>query len=112
MRSADEVTLVNTVNRANRCAYSAVGAKRIVNSRKIVNNLYRARRTVLFALHTADTAVFAILACIRALIVIRALNYHSCGVVYELNNSVGALSCAHSAADTFLGIDMSYTVVY
>ena len=70
MRSAYEVTLVYAMNRANRNARAAVCAKRVIDGCEVINNLYRTRRTGLFALHTADTAVFALLAGNRALFVI------------------------------------------
>ena len=110
MRSAYEVAFVNAVNGTYGCAYSAVRAERIVDGCKIVNNLDSTRGTALFALHTADTAVFAIFTGVCTLVVIRAFNNNSGSIVYQLNNAVGAFSCAHSATDALLGIDMSYAV--
>ena len=55
--SADEAALVNALNGAGLSAFAAARAKRIINGRKVVYNLYCAVWTYLFALHTADTAV-------------------------------------------------------
>ena len=70
MSAADKVTLVNTVHGAYLYAIAAADAKRVVDNRQVVNNLYRTVLACLFAFHTADTAVGALLARYRALFMI------------------------------------------
>ena len=111
MSAADEVTLVDTVNGANSCALAATGTERVVDGREVVYNLDSAVRTGLLALHTADTAVGAHLSCHSTLIVVGALNDNSGGIVDKVYDTVRALSYTDTAADTFSGVDLSYTVL-
>ena len=55
-------------------------AKRVVYRGKIINNLDCAVRTGLFALHTSDTAVFALLSRDSAFFVVGAFNNNLRGV--------------------------------
>ena len=110
MCAANEVTLVNTVYGADRNALCATCAERIVNNCKIVHNLNSSARTSLLALHTANTAVGAVLTCKRTLIAIGAFNYYSRGIVDKMNNRVGALTNANSTTDTLARIDSCYAV--
>ena len=70
MRSANKITKVNTLHRAYVMAISASGTLLIINGSEVIYYLNSSFRTVLFALHTADTAVGAIFASQRALIVV------------------------------------------
>ena len=80
MCAAGEVALVQTMHGAGICASTAAGTQRVVNGRQVVDHLDRAVGTGLFALHTANTAVCAVLARNGALVVIGALHNHSRGV--------------------------------
>ena len=77
MSTANEITDVNTMNRANLMAVAAARALRIINGSKIVFNLNCSLGTVFLTLHTTDTAVGAYLTHLSTLIVARALNYYS-----------------------------------
>ena len=57
MRSANEVTFVDTMYRTYSHALSAACAERVIYSGEVVYNLDCTVGTDLFALHTADTAV-------------------------------------------------------
>ena len=111
MRSADEVTLVDAMNGAHLCASTASGAKGVIYRSEISLYLDRAAGTGLLTLHTADTAVRAILTDVSTLVVVGALNDYARGVVDEVNNTVGTLSYTDSAADTLTGIDLSNIVL-
>ena len=101
MCAADEVALVYAMNGTNRNALAAAGADREVYNGKVVYNLECAVRTGLLTLHTADTAVFALLAGNCTLLVVRALDYYASGIDYELYNLLGAGVNAYSAANAF-----------
>ena len=70
MCAADKVILVQTVNGANLYASRAARTQRIINGCEIVLDLDSSVRAGLLTLHTADTAVGAIFASQRALIVV------------------------------------------
>ena len=110
MRAADKVSFVYTMDRAYCDALRAARAKSVVYSCQIVFDLYSAVRTSLFALHTADTTVRADLSGESALVVIGALNDHSRGIVYKLDNIIGTFTGAYSTANAFSRINMRYTV--
>ena len=57
MCAADKVALMNTFNGANLGTVAASRAKRIVDNRKIVDNLNCAMRTSLLTLHATNTTV-------------------------------------------------------
>ena len=65
-------------------------------------------RTQFFAFSATDTAVGADLAHLCALIMARALNNNTGGVVYKADNSVGTFLYTETAANTFSGVDLSY----
>jgi len=69
MCAADKVAEVNTFNRTNLVTLSASGALAVIYGSKVVFNFYCAFGTILFTLHTADTAVGAYLTNLSALIV-------------------------------------------
>ena len=100
MCAADKVSFVDTMYGTNLFALSAACTQRIVDGCKVVFNLDSAVRTGLLALHTADTAVSAVLTCKRALIVIGALYYNTGGVVNDLYDAVRTDARAPSATDT------------
>ena len=112
MRSADKVSFVYTVYRANLDTFSASRAEGIVYYSKIILYGNSAVRTGFLTLHTTDTAVGAIFACKCALVVIRALNHYTGGVVYEADYTVGTFSYTDSASDTLLGIDSCNAVLH
>ena len=111
VRSADEVTLVDAVYGTNLGASAAAGAKSVIYSSEVSVNGDCAAGTGLLTLHTADTAVGAILTHVSALIVVRALYHNTGGVVDKVNNTVGAFSYTDSATDTLLRIDLSDIVL-
>ena len=86
MRTANEVSFVDTVHGTNLDTLCTSGAKRIIYSCKIVNHLDRSVRTSLFAFHTAYATVSASLTSLRAFIVIRALYDNAGGIVYKMND--------------------------
>ena len=110
MCSADEATLVDTVYGTNLNTSAAACAKRVVDGRKIVLDGDSAVGTGLLTLHTADTAVRAVLAHVCALVVIGALNDHSRGIVYKLDNIIGTFAGTYSTSNAFSWINMRYTV--
>ena len=110
MRAADKVSFVYTMDRAYCDALRAARAKSVVYSCQIVFDLYSAVRTGLFALHTADTTVRADLSGESALVVIGALNDHSRGIVYKLDNIIGTFAGTYSTSNAFSWINMRYTV--
>ena len=57
MRSADEITFVDTVYGADLDAGAAAGAERVVDGCKIILNGYCAVRASFLKLHTSDTTV-------------------------------------------------------
>ena len=112
MGAADEVALMYAFYRACMSTFSTSGAFRVVYFCQIVYYVDGVVRTYLFTRATGYTSVGACLAYFSTLVVIRAFNNNSGSIVYELDNAVGAFSCAHSATDALLGIDMSYAVGY
>ena len=57
MRSADKVTVMDTLHRTYLVAFAAAGTLIVIYSSEVVFNLYCAVRTVLFALSAGDTSV-------------------------------------------------------
>ena len=111
MRSADEVTLVEASYGTNSHALSATGTETVIDGSEIVLYLDCAVWAGLLALHASDTTVRTDLTGNRALIVVRTVNGHLYGIVNDLNDVVGAGSCADTATDTLLRIDIC-NVVY
>ena len=111
MCAADEVALVDTMNGANLGAFAAAGTLVVVDNGKVVNDLDSTVGAGLLALAAGDTAVLAALADCRALIVIRALYNDALGILDKMNDAIGALACAHTASDTFGGIDLGNAVI-
>ena len=111
MRSADEAALVDTMYGTNLYACAASGAKIVVDGREVILNGDCAVGTSLLALHTADTAVLAVLTYVSALIVVRALNNNALGVVDKVDDTVGTFSYADTTTDTLLGIDSCNAVL-
>ena len=103
---------MNTLDGANTRAGTAAGTLGIINSSEIVLYGYSALGTSLLALSAADTAVRADLSGKGALIVVGALHHNSGGIVYKMDNAVGALSGTNSAADTLSGIDLGNALLY
>ena len=110
MCAADEIVFVDAVYGADLNTSSASGAKRIVYGREIVFDLYSACGASLFALFAADTAVCAILACQRALVMIGAFDDHARGVIDQLDYVVGAGADADTATYTLDGSNTGNTV--
>lgn len=112
MRAADKVSFVNAMNGAYRYTFRAAGAQGIIDNRKVVLHLDRARGASLFAFLAADTAVCAIFAGKSALVVIRAFyNYSGC-IVDQLDDVVGAGANADAAADAFGGNDFGNALLH
>ena len=111
MCTANKVTFVYAMNGADLNASCAVCAKLVVDGCKVVFDLDRAAWTSLLALHTADTSVCAILTGKCALFVVGALYDYSCGVVYDLDNAIGAGACAYAAANALSWVDVRYAIL-
>ena len=111
MSSADEVALVDTMLGTYLYAGATAGAEVIVDGREIILYGDSATGTGLLTLHTADTAVGAILTGENTLILVGALNNNAGGVIDEVDDTVGALAYADAAADTLSGINLCYTVI-
>lgn len=105
MSAADKVSFVDTVYGADLYADGTARAKLVVDSSKVVFDLDSSVGAGLFALHTTDASVFALLACDSALFVVGAFHNHSGGVVYYLDNIIGTLTRAYTASDTFSGVN-------
>lgn len=88
MRTADEIALVDTVNRADLNAFAAADTLFVVDGREVVNYVNSILGTVLLTLTATDTAVCTSLACICALSVTRALDNNTRGVIDKVNNTV------------------------
>ena len=111
MCSADEVALVDTVNGTSRCTRTASGTLIVIDNGEVVDHLDSTHRTGLLALAAGDTAVLTALADSGTLIVVRALYYDALGILDKVDDTVGALSCAHTAADALSGIYPCNTIV-
>ena len=111
MSSADEVALVDTMNGTSLNAGATACAKVVVDGREIILYGDSAVRTGLLTLHTADTAVGAILTGVNTLILVGALNNNAGGVIDEVDDTVGTLAYADAAADTLSGINLCYAIV-
>ena len=111
VRSADEAAFVDAMYGTNLYACAAAGAKIVVDGRKVVLYGDSAVGTGLLALHTADTSVLAVLTYVCALIVVRALNDNTLGIVDKVDDTVGALSYTDTAADTLLGVNSGNAVL-
>ena len=88
VRSADEAAFVDAMYGTNLYACAAAGAKIVVDGRKVVLYGDSAVGTGLLALHTADTSVLAVLTYVCALIVVRALNDNTLGIVDKVDDTV------------------------
>ena len=110
MCATDEVTLVDAVDGADLNARATACAKAIVDGSEVVLNRDSTARTGLLALHTADTAVGAVLTYRRALVLVGALNDNAGGVVDKMDNTVGALANADATADTLSGVNVCNAV--
>ena len=110
MRSAEEVTLVNTFNGAYLAAFAAVDALLVIDSCKVILDYDSTRGTVLLAFSASDTTVFAELAHLRALVMVITGNGNASRVADKVYYRVRAFLNAHSAADALTSIDVSNTV--
>ena len=77
MCSADKVTLVDAMYRANLYTFTASGAERVINGGKVILYGDSTVRTGFLTLHTADTSVGAVFTCLGSLVVVGALNYYT-----------------------------------
>ena len=111
MSSANEVALVDAVYGTNLNTRATAGAERIIDSCEIILYGDCTVGAGLLTLHTAYTAVGAILTGESTLIVVGALNNYAGGVVDKVNDAVGTLTYADATADTLLGIDFCHGVL-
>ena len=107
---AHEAILVDRVYGACLCTFAAAGALIVVDNCEVLIHGDSTVRAGLNALHTADTAVRAYLACNCALIVVRAGNSDLCCCVDDLDDAVGAGLCTFAASDTAFGNDLCNAV--
>lgn len=112
MCSANKVAFVDAMNGTNLFTFTATGAERIVDNRQIIGNRDRSVRAGLLTLHTANTAVGAVFACLCTLIVIGAFNHYARCIVDEMNNGIGARAYTNAASNTFTRVNMSDAVFY
>lgn len=112
MSSAYEVAFVDAVNGTNLNARATAGAEVVVDSGEVILNGDSAVRTGLLTLHTADTAVGAVLTCESALVLVGTFNNHAGGVVDKVDNTVGTLAHTNAATDTLAGINFGNAVIY
>ena len=89
---------------------TTVGALLEINDSKIVFNLDCTCGTLALTLLAADTADLAGLASLGALVLIAAAHNGGNSFRDNVNQMVGTSLCAHSAADTQLGIDTGQTI--
>ena len=106
MSTADEITLMNTLNRTSILADTAACALVIIDGSKVVNDLDRTLGTNLLTLAAGDTSVETCLSYLSALVMAGALNNGLYSVWNKVNNVVGTGTGAKSAADTLLWIDL------
>ena len=111
MRSANEVTLVDTVYGTSLGACAAAGTEIVIDGREVVLYGDSTLRTGLLTLHTADTAVGAILTGESTLILVGALNDNARGIVDEVDDTVGTLTNADATADTLAGVDACHAIL-
>ena len=103
--AANEVAEVYTLNRAYIVTASATRARGVVDGSKIVFYLDCSLGAGFLTLAAGDTTVEANLANLSTLVVTRALNDNTRGVVDKVNDVVGTSLCAKSAADALAGVD-------
>ena len=107
---AHEAILMDRVYGTCLCTFATAGALIVVDNCEVLIHGDRTVRAGLYALHTADTAVLADLACNCALIVVRAGNSDLCCSVDDLDDAVGAGLCTFAASDTAFGDDLCNSV--
>ena len=83
MRSANEVVFIYTMNRASILTSATAGTLAVIDGSKVVYNLDSTLGAYLFALSASDTANGAILANLRAFVMVRALNDNSRSISYK-----------------------------
>lgn len=111
MGAADEISLIYAVDRAYFPAFTARYTLIVINSCEVIYYLYGFGGASLFAFAAGYTATLTELANLYALIMIIAFYYHTGGIIYKMDNTVGAGFCAKTAADTFLGVYLCYTAL-
>ena len=100
----------NTTDRAILCAFLAFCAKRVIDSCKIINNLYCARSTVFLTLFASDAGIRAFLTSHSTLILIVAGNHNSLYVCHKADYAPGTGARAQAATDALSRIDMRHSV--
>ena len=87
MCTANEVALEDTVNGARLFTFTASGTFRVIDSSKVVNDLYSTVRTGALTFTASYTAVFTSLTNLSAFIMAAAKNSYALGILYQMNNS-------------------------
>ena len=107
MRSANEVSFMDTLDGANLAAGSAINALFVIYRGEII--LYRdsAGGTGLFALSAGNTAVFTIETYLSALVMVVTGNYNASGVSYKMDYMIGAFLYAKTASNALSRLDCS-----
>ena len=108
--TADEVTLVDAMYGTSLGTCAAAGTEIVIDGCEVVLYGDSTLGTGLLALHTADTAVGAVLTGEGTLILVGALNNNAGGVIDKVDDTVGALTHADTTADTLAGVYTRYTV--
>ena len=89
MSSADEVALVNTLDRADLTALSAVNTFFVIDRCKVILYNYSSRGAGLFAFAAGNTAVFAVKPYPCAFIMVVAGNNDTSRVTNKMDYTVG-----------------------
>ena len=111
MRSAEEVTLVNTFDRARLATLSAVDTFFVIDKSEIILDGDSARRAGLFAFSASNTAVLAIKSYPCAFIVVVAGYGNASRVTNNVDNALRTFLDAKAATDTFLWVDRGYALI-
>ena len=106
------VSVEDNLSWALFCAFAAIRALGVIDSRKVVNNAYRAELASLFAELAADTTNVAGFSHVCALLCGRALDPHVSLCGNKLDDVLGTESHAGSASAALSGVYMSYLVDY
>ena len=104
--AADEVADVYTLHRTHLVAGSATRTLFVINGSKVINNLNCTLGTGLFTLSAGDTAVKANLTHLSTLVVTRALNDNTRGVVDKMDNVIRTSLGTKSAANALSGVNL------
>ncbi len=105
MSTADKITAVYTMNRANIVTSSAACALIIVDGGDIIHEGYCAFGAFLYAKTAGYAAVCTNALYCKTFVVVVALYNNAFGIIYKMNYAVGAGFYAKTATDTAARVD-------